>query len=83
MHRAFKVLAHDGLLTSGIEGNLQKNYLSRPYAPGTASAQANQIFQLFPALKLTIRDKGRMVPNPDSVLLTTILTKLELTLKSE
>lgn len=83
MHRAFKVLAEDGHLTSGINGNLQKNYLARPYAPGTASAQANQIFQLFPLLKLTIREKGRMVPNPDSVLLTTILTKLGLTRKTE
>lgn len=83
MHRAFKVLAQDGFLTSGVNGNLQKNYLARPYAPGTASAQANQIFQLFPALKLTIREKGRMVPNPDSVLLTTIVTKLGLSLKTE
>jgi len=83
MHRAFKVLSEDGHLASGIDGNLQKNYLARPYAPGTASAQANQIFQLFPLLKLTIREKGRMVPNPDSVLLTTILTKLGLTLKTQ
>jgi hypothetical protein len=83
MQRAFKVLAEDGQLSSGVGGNLQKNYLARPYAPGTASAQANQIFQLFPLLKLTVREKGVMKPNPDSVLLTTILTKLGLTLKTE
>lgn len=69
MRRAFEVLLRDGELTSGDKGNLQINLMSKPYSLGTSRSQSNQIFALFPALKITKREKGRMVPNPDSTIL--------------
>lgn len=68
MARAFKVLVRDGELTSGDKGNLQLELLAKPYSLGTARSQANQIFMLFPTLKITMKEKGKMVPNPDSLL---------------
>lgn len=68
MARAFKVLVRDGELTSGDKGNLQLDLLAKPYSMGTARSQANQIFMLFPILKITMKEKGKMVPNPDSLL---------------
>lgn len=69
MKRAFTVLISEGELTSGNKGNLQTNLLAKPYSPGTAASQANQVFMLFPALKVTKKEKGRMVLNEDSLIL--------------
>jgi hypothetical protein len=68
MKRTFTVMARDGELTSGNKGNLQTDLLSKPYSPGTSASQANQMFMLLPALKITIKEKGKMVPNPDSLI---------------
>jgi hypothetical protein len=82
LKRAFTVLARDGYLTSGDKGNLQVNLLAKPYSLGTARSQANQIFALFPLLKITARDgKGRQVPNLQSTVLANVLRDLGLTLK--
>lgn len=71
MKRAFMVLKKDGFLTSGDKGNLQANLLTKPYSQGTARSQSNQIFSLFPLLGITTKsEKGRMVANPDSTILS-------------
>lgn len=69
LKRAITVLHKDGELTSGDKGNLQQNLLSKPYSVGTARSQANQMFMALPELQLTIKERGRMVPNPNSPLL--------------
>ena len=69
LKRTLTVLHSQGELTSGDKGNLQLNLLSKPYSVGTARSQANQMFMAFPELGLTIKEKGRMVANPDSALL--------------
>lgn len=69
MARAFKVLVRDGELTSGEKGNLQLDLLAKPYSLGTARSQANQVFMLFPALMITVKENGKMVPNPDSLIM--------------
>ncbi|MPQ56248.1 hypothetical protein [Duganella sp. FT27W] len=69
LKRAITVLHTDGQLTSGDKGNLQLNLLSKPYSVGTARSQANQMFMALPELGLTIKEKGRMIPNPNSPLL--------------
>ena len=74
--RSFQVLFKDGKLTGGKDGNLQKNLLSKPYSPGTAASQANQMFMLFPLLGITVREKGEMVLNDDSVIATLIKDKI-------
>jgi hypothetical protein len=79
MRRAFTVLHDQGQLTSGDKGNLQQNLLTKPYSLGTARSQANQMFMLFPELRLTVKHKGGMVPNANSVLLPLIYDRLGLT----
>lgn len=78
MLRAFQVLNADGELTSGKNGNLQTNLLAKPYSPGTAASQANQMFMLFPLLGITKREKGKMVADTDSALLEVVNAKLGL-----
>lgn len=74
--RSFSVLFKDGELTSGNKGNLQTNLLSKPYSPGTASSQSSQMFMLFPLLGITLKEKGRMIPNPDSAILEVMKLKM-------
>lgn len=79
---AFETLARDGYLTSGNEGNLHKALLAKPFSQGTAASQGNQIFCLFPLLKIAVKSKGRLDPNPNSTILAQTLTELGLTLKT-
>ncbi len=76
IERAFRVMVRDGKLTSGVKGNLQVDLLSKPYSPGTAASQSNKMFQLFPLLGITVKSKGEMVPNPDSLILAKVTAEL-------
>ncbi|CAM3121808.1 hypothetical protein [Cupriavidus taiwanensis] len=78
MRRTFTVLHRDGFLTSGEKGNLQLDLLAKPYSLGTARAQSSQMFALLPLLKIAIREKGKMIANPDSALLPQIKARLAL-----
>lgn len=51
---------------SGVE--LKNKYLSRPYSPGTSSAQSSQMMQLLPALKIARREGNKLVLIDDSPL---------------
>lgn len=77
MLKTFTVLARDGKLTSGAKGNLQLE-LAEKYSPGTAASQANQMFMLLPALAITVKEKGMMVANPDSMILMKMNAELSL-----
>lgn len=77
MQRSLQVLAKEGELTSGDKGNLQSN-LRDKYSVGTARSQANQMFMLFPALAITVKEKGRMVANPNSLILMKAKAELSL-----
>lgn len=74
--RTFQVLFTQGELTSGKNGNLQTNLLSKPYSPGTAASQANQMFMLLPLLGVTKREKGKMVADEDSAIVEVMKMKL-------
>jgi hypothetical protein len=76
MRRAFTVLVTENELTSGDKGNLQQDLLAKPYSLGTARSQANQVFMLFPFYKITVKEKGRMIMNPDSVMLAKARSQL-------
>jgi hypothetical protein len=78
LKRALTVLHSQGELTSGDKGNLHLNLLSKPYSIGTARSQANQMFMAMPELGLTVKEKGKMVPNPDSALLPLAYSMLSL-----
>lgn len=77
MKRAFEVLVRDGELTSGKKGNLYAS-LSEKYSPGTSDSQSNQCFMLFPALSITVKEKGKMVANPNSLILMKMKADLSL-----
>lgn len=74
--RTFQVLFKDGELTSGKNGNLQTNLLGKPYSPGTAASQANQMFMLLPILGVTKREKGRMIVDDESSIVEVMKMKL-------
>jgi len=77
MHRTFGVLLKDGYITTKKAGNLYSNLLAKPYSPGTASAQSGQMMQMLPMLKITMKDEqGRLVPNPNSLILMKIKSEL-------
>jgi len=78
LRRTFTVLSKDGTLTSGDKGNLQQDLLAKPYSMGTARSQANQMFMALPELGLTLKSKGAMTPNPDSIMLQAINAQLGL-----
>lgn len=78
MKRTFAVLAKDGEITSAEKGNLHQSLLSKPYSKGTANSQGCQMFIVLPELGICLKEKGRMIPNPDSPLLIAINTALGL-----
>ena len=73
----FATLVKEGQLTSGLKGNLQAA-LTAKYSTATSISQVNQLFQMLPSLKVTIKEKGRMTPNPESLILMKVSAELGL-----
>lgn len=69
MYRTFKLLLSDGYISGGKDSNLVKDLLAKPYSIGTARAQAGQMMQLLPLLKIVKEENGRLVPNENSTIL--------------
>lgn len=79
MRRTFTVLLRDGFLTSGSKGNLVTDFERKPYSPGTAASQSNQMFGLFPLLKIChAKSAGRMELNENSTILIKMKAELGL-----
>lgn len=78
LERTLRLLAKDGQLTSGDKGNLQIDLLAKPFSLGTSRSQSNQMFMALPEVGVCLKEKGRMVPNPDSTLLPIINSMLGL-----
>lgn len=66
---AIYLLVKDGELSSKT---LKDAYMARPYTEGTANSQATQMMKLLPTLGLATRNAGKLIVNPDSVLLPSI-----------
>lgn len=81
LSRTFRVLVKDGYVQMGKQGNLFADLLNKPYSVGTANAQGGQMMQMLPLLKIALPDasnKGRLVANPDSVILMRMVQVLGL-----
>lgn len=79
MRRTFTVLARDGEIVSGDKGNLHAELLAKPYSLGTCRAQAGQMMAMLPMLKIATKDgRGRLVANPDSLILMKVRAELGL-----
>ena len=76
MLRTFKVLIRDGHISTGDKGNLHLELLTKPYSTGTARAQSGQMMKLLPMLKIATLEHGKLVANPDSVILVKVKSEL-------
>lgn len=84
MYRTFKLLLTDGYIQSGDKGNLVQELLKKPYSIGTARAQAGQMMQMLPLLKIaTETSKGRLEINEDSTILHRLRNDYFADLKSQ
>lgn len=70
METAFRLLAADGELTTGDNGNLHQKLLAKPYAPGSARATGRNTVNVMERLKVIVKsEKQKFLPNPNSVIL--------------
>lgn len=79
MDITFRQLITDGEIQSGEKGNLHQALLAKPYSKGTANAQGGQMMAMLPMLKIaTMSEKGKLVANPNSVILDAVKAQLGL-----
>jgi hypothetical protein len=70
LKRALDVLAADGKIQTGDNGNLHKNLLSKPYSPSAARAMGRNTVTVMEKTKMIVQSgKGEFVPNPSSLFL--------------
>lgn len=75
--RIFKVLNRDGHLTTGNDGNVYKDLVSKPYSPGAARAMSGNNLIMLKALQVIKEDgKGKFIANPDSLLMIKVNSML-------
>lgn len=76
---ALRILAKDGQITAGDQGNLFKTLLAKPYTPAAARAMGNNTVNMLRQLKLINEEsKQTFVPNPQSLLLAFVTEKMGL-----
>lgn len=63
---AVDILVKQGEITSKA---LRDAYIARPYSVGTANSQCTQLMKVLQVLELARKDGGKLVANPDSLLL--------------
>lgn len=79
MDITFRTLIADGEIQSGEKGNLHQALLAKPYSKGTANAQGGQMMAMLPMLKVaTLSEKGKLVANPNSMILDAVKAQLSL-----
>ncbi|HFV9278770.1 hypothetical protein [Acinetobacter baumannii] len=69
MRIGFETIITDGYITTGKGGNLYNNLLNAHYSEGTARAQAGQMLQMFPLLKIATKEGNKLIPNEQSLIL--------------
>lgn len=75
----FRTLIKDGEIQSGEKGNLWQALLAKPYSKGTANAQGGQMMAMLPMLKIATKtEKGKLVANPNSLILAAVKAQLGL-----
>lgn len=70
LDRTLKVLARDGFISTGKEGNVYLDLLKKPYSEGAARAMGGNTISMLADLKVLNADgKQKFVANPESLLL--------------
>lgn len=79
MDITFRTLIADGEIQSGEKGNLWAALLAKPYSKGTANAQGGQMMAMLPMLKIATKsEKGKLVANPNSMILMAVKAQMGL-----
>lgn len=79
LERVLNVLARDGSVQTGNDGNVIKDLIARPYSPASARAMGANTVSMYKELKVIIPmegAKGKFVANPDSLLLAKAMSML-------
>lgn len=80
--RAFICLVRDGEIVTGKEGNYVKEMTApaagKAFGLGTANSQVAQMQTLLPFLKVATKEKGKLVLNPDSLIVEALKPHLGL-----
>lgn len=66
---ALTILSKDGYIAMGIEGNLYKALIAKPYSPNAAKAMGGNTVLALKSLKVVIDEAGKLVANPNSLIL--------------
>lgn len=67
---ALAILAKDGEIVTGVEGNLYKGLIAHPYSPNAAKAMGGNTLLALKTLKVvTDAGSGKYVANPNSLIL--------------
>ncbi|MDP9155321.1 MAG: hypothetical protein M3O74_13835 [Pseudomonadota bacterium] len=70
LKRALDVLAADGKITTGDNGNLHKNLIAKPYSPSAARAMGRNTVTVMEKTKMIVAGaKGEYLPNSGSLFL--------------
>lgn len=81
--RTLSVLAADGFISTGMQGNSMVNLLAVPYTVAAARAMGGNTISMLEDLAVLAPDgKGRFVGNPESLLLMKANSMLGLTFKT-
>jgi hypothetical protein len=72
LKRALAVLHADGKITTGDNGNLHKNLLTKPYSASAARSMGRNTITVMEKTKMIVASgtKGEYVPNPSSLFLS-------------
>lgn len=80
--RAFVCLVRDGEITTGKDGNYVKEMTApaagKAFGMGTANSQVAQMQTLLPFLKVATKERGRLIVNPDSLIVEALKPHLGL-----
>lgn len=67
---AVAILAKDGEIVTGVEGNFHKALLAKPYSPNAAKAMGGNTILALKLLKMVnVGEGGKLVANPNSLVL--------------
>lgn len=80
--RAFICLVRDGEITTGKEGNYVKEMTApasgKAFGMGTANSQVAQMQTLLPFIKVATKEKGKLILNPNSLIVEALKPHLGL-----
>lgn len=66
---ALAILSKEGSISMGVEGNLYKALLAKPYSANAAKAMGGNTLLALKTLKIVVENAGKLIANPNSLVL--------------